>query len=210
MDYETTCHRGLVWKVVRRYKHLGAEPADLMQEGFMAVLDCQKKYKGFEYKGAKFSTYAAKAIKHRVLRFIFSWQQSRNGVECHRLTKKIKRKMIYVNENRLDAVDVKECRAVMEIIFNTMSYRHREVIKLRFGFNDDWRCYNLQEVGYIFNVSKQRVRDIERTALFNFQSRSLKLMIFTEPPWSNTIPQKQTEPIKSATMAMKQYQSNGS
>jgi RNA polymerase primary sigma factor len=45
-----------------------------------------------------------------------------------------------------------------------LSYREREIIRLRFGLADGY-AYTLEEVGTIFDVTRERVRQIEAKAV---------------------------------------------
>ena len=44
-----------------------------------------------------------------------------------------------------------------------LSYREREIIKLRYGLGDGY-TYTLEEVGHVFRVTRERVRQIENKA----------------------------------------------
>lgn len=50
-------------------------------------------------------------------------------------------------------------------VLNTLTYREREIIKYRFGLKASARQYTLEEVGKIFQVTRERVRQIESNAL---------------------------------------------
>jgi len=52
----------------------------------------------------------------------------------------------------------------IEAILKTLSPREEEVIKLRYGLKDG-RCHTLEEVGLIFDVTRERIRQIEAKAL---------------------------------------------
>lgn len=52
----------------------------------------------------------------------------------------------------------------IEAILKTLSPREEEVIKLRYGLKDG-RCHTLEEVGLVFNVTRERIRQIETKAL---------------------------------------------
>ncbi len=53
-------------------------------------------------------------------------------------------------------------------LLKTLSYREREVLKLRYGLGDGY-TYTLEEVGAIFKVSRERIRQIEVGALHKLQ-----------------------------------------
>ena len=61
----------------------------------------------------------------------------------------------------------------------TLTEREEKVLRLRFGL-DDGQCRTLEEVGQIFNVTRERIRQIEAKALSKFRhpSRSRKLKDF--------------------------------
>ena len=49
-------------------------------------------------------------------------------------------------------------------VLKTLSYREREIIKLRYGLGDGY-SYTLEEVGHIFKVTRERIRQIEAKAV---------------------------------------------
>jgi RNA polymerase primary sigma factor len=71
-------------------------------------------------------------------------------------------------------------------VLNTLTYREREIIKLRYGIGDGY-TYTLEEVGKKFNVTRERVRQIEAKALRKLQHpiRSRKLEGFLDGIESN-------------------------
>ena len=50
----------------------------------------------------------------------------------------------------------------------TLTYREREIIRLRYGLGDGY-TYTLEEVGRIFKVTRERVRQIEAKAVKKLQ-----------------------------------------
>jgi RNA polymerase primary sigma factor len=50
-----------------------------------------------------------------------------------------------------------------------LTYREREIIRLRYGLLDGY-SYTLEEVGRIFKVTRERVRQIEAKAVAKMQS----------------------------------------
>jgi hypothetical protein len=69
----------------------------------------------------------------------------------------------------------------IETVLQTLSFREREIIKLRYGIGDGY-TYTLEEVGRIFKVTRERVRQIEAKAIRKLQHpiRSRKLEGFLE------------------------------
>jgi RNA polymerase primary sigma factor len=53
-------------------------------------------------------------------------------------------------------------------VLKTLTYREREIIKLRYGLGDGY-TYTLEEVGRIFKVTRERVRQIEAKAVRKLQ-----------------------------------------
>jgi RNA polymerase primary sigma factor len=66
-------------------------------------------------------------------------------------------------------------------VLKTLSYREREIIKLRYGLGDGY-SYTLEEVGHIFKVTRERIRQIEAKAVRKLQqpSRSQELIGFLD------------------------------
>ena len=57
-------------------------------------------------------------------------------------------------------------QGVMEVedVLGTISERERRVLELRFGL-EDGRSRTLEEVGHVFGVTRERIRQIEAKAL---------------------------------------------
>jgi RNA polymerase primary sigma factor len=64
----------------------------------------------------------------------------------------------------------------LQEVLNTLTPREQKVLRLRFGL-DDGRARTLEEVGKEFNVTRERIRQIEAKALRKLRhpSRSKKL-----------------------------------
>ena len=60
-------------------------------------------------------------------------------------------------------------RSKIEGLLKTLTYREREIIRLRYGLGDGY-TYTLEEVGRIFKVTRERVRQIEAKAVRKLQN----------------------------------------
>ncbi len=69
----------------------------------------------------------------------------------------------------------------IEDVLKTLTYREREIVKLRYGVGDGY-TYTLEEVGRIFKVTRERVRQVEAKAIRKLQHpvRSRKLTPFLD------------------------------
>ncbi len=74
----------------------------------------------------------------------------------------------------------------IEAVLKTLTYREREIIKLRYGIGDGY-TYTLEEVGKIFKVTRERVRQVEAKAIRKLQHpvRARKLEGFLDASKSN-------------------------
>jgi RNA polymerase primary sigma factor len=63
-----------------------------------------------------------------------------------------------------DQVSKSLLREDLENVLDTLSPRERDVLRLRYGL-DDGRMKTLEEIGQIFNVTRERIRQIEAKAL---------------------------------------------
>jgi len=78
--------------------------------------------------------------------------------------------------NPTDAATADMLKQRIESVLKTLTYREREIIKLRYGIGDGY-TYTLEEVGRIFKVTRERVRQVEAKAIRKLQHpvRSRKL-----------------------------------
>lgn len=74
----------------------------------------------------------------------------------------------------------------LQKVLDTLSHREREVIKLRFGIGDGY-THTLEEIGERFNITRERIRQIETVAIRKLQHplRSRKLEGFLEGVMTN-------------------------
>ena len=84
-------------------------------------------------------------------------------------------------DNPSDTATQDMLRTRIEQVLKTLTYREREIIKLRYGIGDGY-TYTLEEVGRIFKVTRERVRQVEAKAIRKLQHpvRARKLEGFLE------------------------------
>jgi len=84
-------------------------------------------------------------------------------------------------ESPINAATQEMLKEKIDSVLKTLTYREREIIKLRYGLGDGY-TYTLEEVGRIFKVTRERVRQIEAKAVRKLQHpvRSRQLEGFLE------------------------------
>ncbi|MCL4145240.1 UNVERIFIED_CONTAM: hypothetical protein GTU68_057143, partial [Idotea baltica] len=67
-------------------------------------------------------------------------------------------------ESPLQAAGHEMLKERIDEVLSTLTFREREIVKLRYGIGDGY-TYTLEEVGRIFRVTRERVRQIEAKAV---------------------------------------------
>ena len=89
----------------------------------------------------------------------------------------------YREEDPLHDINRDSLKSRIAMVLGALNYREREIIRLRYGLADGY-AYTLEEVGKIFSVTRERVRQIEAKAVRKLQHpiRSKKLSGFLDRP----------------------------
>ena len=78
----------------------------------------------------------------------------------------------FIEDNDIDSPVASATQEMLkdriDVVLKTLSYREREIIKLRYGIGDGY-TYTLEEVGRIFKVTRERVRQVEAKAIRKLQ-----------------------------------------
>ncbi|RMH05145.1 MAG: RNA polymerase sigma factor RpoD [Planctomycetota bacterium] len=85
------------------------------------------------------------------------------------------------SENPVERAGQEMLKERIDDVLGSLTFREREIIKLRYGIGDGY-TYTLEEVGRIFRVTRERVRQIEAKAIRKLQHpiRARKLVGFLD------------------------------
>lgn len=84
-------------------------------------------------------------------------------------------------ENPVGKTTFKLLQEQLDDVLNGLPAREQEVLKLRFGLCDGYSL-TLEEVGLCFNVTRERIRQIEAKALrrLRYPGKSMRLKDFLD------------------------------
>ncbi|MFH1802910.1 MAG: sigma-70 family RNA polymerase sigma factor [archaeon] len=89
----------------------------------------------------------------------------------------------YISDDPTEKIDKSLLKERIDQVLQTLTYRAREVIKLRYGLGTDG-TYTLEEVAKIFRTTRERIRQVEAKAVRDMQHpvRARKLDGFIDKP----------------------------
>jgi len=163
----------LVISMAKRMKNSGVDFSDLVGEGSLALIRSANKFDCA--RGFKFSTYACRSILKSFARVALRANRYRSKfpVEFDPDYQKSDHLGQLREETRTRCLD-----RLYEILDGTKKVTHlndieKQILCARFGITETQergRCMTLEEVGKQFNISKERVRQIQNRALKKLRS----------------------------------------
>ena len=158
----------LVVSIAKKHHNSNLELSDLIQEGTLALMKAVEKY---EYKsGFIFSNYAAEWIEQSISQAIVTQKELTSIPNV----KDIVEEEDYSNIPK--SVTNYFRKQEIEKVLATLSEREQKIIRLRFGIDSGYPR-TLEEVGKMFNVTRERVRQIEAKAIRKLRHPSRTKML---------------------------------
>lgn len=181
LDYIIESNIRIVYKIANKYKNMNKimDVEDLIQVGTIGLMKAAEKYDFNNEKKAKFITYAV----HYINRYIQAGVNGRGSKgeannkfnnNCTSLNTPVGEGEAelgdfiegedYSFENIEEKIYLSQIRKELEkTMIDKNTLREREILKLRYGWNSAYMT--LKEIGDIFSLRYEKVREIESVAL---------------------------------------------
>lgn len=147
----------LVFFIAKKYTHLGTQFLDLIQEGNIGLIQAIDR---FDYRwGYAFSSYASIWIKHAILNALSKLQSA--PAENDEILETIEDEKTPLP---IEVASAEDLRKATQRVLSSLPPHEANVLRLRFGIGVPC-SHTLNEIGEIFNLSRERIRQIEAKAL---------------------------------------------
>ncbi len=163
----------LVISVVKKFVNPQCSFDDLLSDGIMALIRAVDK---FDYQlGFRFSTYATQVVRRNSYRFVMDRQEERfkvsNSIGDHGLDIAEDSTPSSMSEQRWHSL-----RGHLSGLLDQLDRREKFIIRARFSLGGHRRVQTLQKLADRLQISKERVRQLEKRAL-----ERLSAMAFAQP-----------------------------
>lgn len=194
-----TANLKFVIKIAGQYQGFNMDMDDLIMEGSFGLMKAAEKYN--PESGARFITYAVfwirnfiqKAIREQSTGIKFPGnkydEMKKNKWKIASLDKEINGDDedatlgSFIVDDRIVSPEeeycMKETKEALEELLGTLNEKEKTVISYRFGLNGE-KAKSLSEIGEIVNLSKERVRQIEKRALIELRKNIIRSWGYAE------------------------------
>jgi RNA polymerase primary sigma factor len=67
--------------------------------------------------------------------------------------------------SQVERIEAAELRAISDEALSTLTPREEKIVRMRFGLDRSGKEHTLEEIGHLFGVTRERIRQIESKAL---------------------------------------------
>lgn len=182
-----TANLRFVFNVAGRYKGNGAPLSDLISEGNLGLIKAIQKFD--PDKDVKFISYAVWWIRNSMQEFIkkrqatLNFEKEEDSLNTVIPENKfvdaeddyiVKRDVILSNEEDEENMERQRSqRKIVEKLLSKLSERERFIVEQYYGINGDEK--NLEEIGIVLGITKERVRQLKEVSLKKLRSDILLL-----------------------------------
>lgn len=161
----------LVMSVVKKFVNPQCSFDDLLSDGIMALIRAVDK---FDYQlGFRFSTYSTQVVRRNSYRFVMDRQEERfrvsNSISEQGLDLAEDLAQSSMSEQRWNAL-----RAHLAHLLAKLDRREKFIIRARFSLGGHRRVQTLQKLADRLQISKERVRQLEKRALEKLTSLAIE------------------------------------
>ena len=171
LQYFPFLHK-LVGKLQKKCSSFGLGPDDAFQTGFLGL-----RYAALHWRkdGAPFFHYAARCVYVVLHRECFRQGLIRvpdyGGIEPYRSQARRMRRLPVLSQHEKENPFERDVEDAMRKAWDTLPPRHREILFLRF-----WEDCTLQEIGNRLHLCRERVRQLQNTALHRLQEKITSIL----------------------------------
>ena len=158
-----TNNMGLVYEMLRRSRFRNVDPDELLSEGLMALLRSVQTYD--PWRGYRFSTYACNSILRSFIREAMRQTKIRDQAPMSFDPQMEEADPIAWRRENDRALFAERLNRILDSNLADLSATEQAVLAKRFPRDREEKRLTLEKLGRSLNVSKERVRQIQKHAL---------------------------------------------